>query len=100
GSDLAALDLKRERQASAGGPAGDDHRACAADAVLTTDMGTGRADLVAEKVGQQQPRLAGAVEGLAIEPETDAVMLVGAQAGHGVTSTIRERPIIRTRSRR
>jgi hypothetical protein len=97
---LASLDLKGKSEAGARRLTVDVHGAGAADAMLTADMGPGCADLVADEVGQQHPRLAEAVYRFAVEQEVKTVVLFGAHARHPVTSMISSRPIIRTRSRR
>ena len=57
GLELAPVRLHGEEEARAHGDAVQPHRARAADAVLAADVGTGEPERVAEKVGQEQPRL-------------------------------------------
>ena len=54
---LAPVGLHGERQAGARGDAVDLDRAGAADAVLAADMRAGRAQLMAQEIGQQHARL-------------------------------------------
>ena len=53
GADIAAVDLHRERQAGACDQSVHGDGAGSADAVLASDMGTSRADLVTQKIRQQ-----------------------------------------------
>ena len=62
GAQSAAIGLHRERQAGARRHAVDLDRAGAADAVLAADMGAGRAEHVAQEVGQQHARLGVALD--------------------------------------
>src|SRR5262245_66068814 len=57
GGDLRALGLHREHEARAHCRAVDQHRAGAADAVLAADMRAGEAEVMAQAVGERQPRL-------------------------------------------
>src|SRR5262249_3788643 len=55
--DRGAVRLHRERQARSGGPAVEQHRAGAADSVLAADLRSVELQLVADEVGEQEPRL-------------------------------------------
>ena len=57
GPDLAAVDLRGKRQAGPRRLAVDDDGAGAAHPMFAADIGAGRADLMAQEIGQQQPRL-------------------------------------------
>ena len=57
GANIATLGLHRERQAGARRHAVDGDRAGAADPVLAADMRARRADLMAQRVGEQHARL-------------------------------------------
>ena len=98
--DLAAVDLHGEREAGARRLAVDDDRAGAADAVLAADMGAGCADLVAQEIGQQQPRFGLARARAAVQREANGMSLASRPSAHCRTSRTRSRPIMRTRSRR
>ncbi|MGX1388797.1 hypothetical protein AB7M66_009928 [Bradyrhizobium japonicum] len=100
GPELATIDLRSEREARPRQHAVDDNSAGATDAVLAADMGAGRAQLVAQKIGEQHARLRLALDRLAVERETDGMALICLKTGHCSTSPIRSRPIMRTRSRR
>ena len=66
----------------------------AADAVLAADMRAGRAELVAQEIGQQHARLGLAFDGAAVEREADADGAAPAfRRVIAATSSIRSRPI-------
>ena len=65
--DLCAVDLRGEQQARAHGDAVELHGARAADAVLAADVRPGEPELVAEEVGEEEPRL----DVLAVAPAVD-----------------------------
>ncbi len=71
--ELAAIDLRGEREAGPRQHAVDDNSAGAADAVLAADMGAGRAQLVTQEIGQQHARLGLALDRLAVEREADGM---------------------------
>ncbi len=73
GGELVAVGLDRQHQAGAHRLAVDEHRAGAADAVLAADVGAGEAELVAQEVGEQQPRLDLALVGPAVDRHLDRV---------------------------
>src|SRR6202035_5968333 len=100
GSDLTTVDLHREREAGARRLAVDADGAGAAHAVFAADMRPGRADLMPQEVGQQQPRLRLAGARFAVQGEADGMPPAGLQSAHCSTSRTRSRPIMRTRSRR
>ena len=62
-----AIDLDREEQTRAHSFTVQQHGASSANTVLTADMSTRQAELVAQEVAQQQPRLDSALEHLAID---------------------------------
>src|SRR6516164_426929 len=99
-SHLAAFDLQRERETGARRIAVDLDGACAAHAMLATDMGAGHSDLMPQKIRQQRARLGFAGTWLSVEIEANDVPPVGPKSTHCNTSRTRSRPIIRTRSRR
>src|SRR3954471_3897438 len=75
--EIATIDLRREREAGPGQHAVDDDGAGAAEAVLAADMRTGCAKLVAQEIGEQHARLRLALDGLAVECETDGMADIG-----------------------
>ena len=75
GPNLATVDLNGEREASACRFPINVDGAGAAHAVLATDMGAGRADLMAQKIGQQQPGLGLTRARLAVQREANGVAL-------------------------
>src|SRR6516225_2131863 len=76
GPNLAPFDLECEGETGARGPAIDDHGAGATNAVLATDMGAGRPDLVTNEVAQKHPRLADPLDHVAVEHKANLVALL------------------------
>src|SRR3546814_20753590 len=70
----AAIGLQREHQAAAHGIAVDDDRACAADAVLATDMHAGAAGIAAQEVAERQAAFGGPLVLSAVDDEVDWVL--------------------------
>ena len=83
GLDGGAIDLDREHQARAGELAVDAHGARPAYPVLAADMDSGGAELVADEVREQEPRLGIAFSLSAVEGHRDAVSGLRAQFGIG-----------------
>ncbi len=79
---FAALGLHRQHQAGAHRGAVDDDGAGAADAVLAADMGAGQPQVVAQAVGERQPRLDLDLDLLAVDFESHR---------HGLTYAISPR---------
>src|SRR3546814_2040298 len=73
-SDRTAIGLHREHQAAAHGIAVDDDRACAADAVLATDMHAGAAGIAAQEVAERQAAFDGRIVLSAVDDEVDWVL--------------------------
>src|SRR5262249_40202515 len=67
--DLRAARLTGEADAGASRPAVDDDGAGAADAVLTARVGPDEAEVGAEKVEEQQPRLDVGLDAIAVDGE-------------------------------
>ncbi len=67
GTDVAALDLNRQRQAGAGQHAIDNNSARATHAMLAADMGAGGTDLLAQEIRQQHARLGLPLGGLSVQ---------------------------------
>ena len=100
GFDGGAVGLDREHEARAGELAVDPHRARAADSVLAADVDAGGAELVAEEVREQEPRLGVALGAPAVQGDRDPVPGVRAQPRHCIAASTVCRPSVRTRSRR
>jgi hypothetical protein len=98
--DGTAFGLHRERQAGAHRNPVEQHRAGAAHAMLAADMGAGRPDDMAQKVGEQHPRLGFARGAAAVELERDAHTLVPLHAAHRSASSTTVGPNRRRMSRR
>src|SRR5665213_272565 len=96
GPDLAAVNLHGKREAGACRLAVDEDGAGAAHPVFAADMRAGRADLMAQEIGQQQPRLRLARAWAAVQREADRMPPAGLQSAHCSTSCTRSRPIMRT----
>src|SRR3546814_2413099 len=73
-SDRTAIGLHREHQAAAHGIAVDDDRACAADAVLATDMHASAAGIAAQEVAERQAAFDGRIVLSAVDDEVDWVL--------------------------
>src|SRR5215472_16468486 len=68
---LGAVGLHGEHQAGARGPPLDDDRAGATDAVLTADMRSCQANLLAEEVGEIGAHIDVGLDGPAVDAEVD-----------------------------
>src|SRR6476646_9119628 len=95
GAKTCAFDLNGESEAGTRWAAVDLDGAGTAHAVLTTDVGAGKADRVPQEVGQQHARFGLGADGLAVEREANDMPPVGAQARHRRASPIVSRPIRR-----
>ena len=100
GLDGGAVDLDREHQTGAGEFAVDPYRARPAYPVLAADVDAGGAELVAEEVREQEPRLGVALGMAAVQGHRDPVPGVRAQSRHRIAASTVCRPRMRTRSRR
>jgi phage terminase large subunit-like protein len=69
---ISAVGLRGEHEAGLDRLAVEQHRAHAADALLAADVGTGQAEVVAEEVDEQPPRLDLALHLLAVHGHVDA----------------------------
>src|SRR4051812_23982272 len=71
GAHVVSVDLDGEHQAGAHGLAVELHGARPADAVLAAHVGSGEAQVVAQEVRQQRPRLDVALHRRAVDPRGD-----------------------------
>ena len=99
-ADMETVDLNRQRQAGSRRDAVDLHGAGAAYAVFATDMRSGEAQLMPQKISQQHTRLGVTFNALAVEGEANAVPLSGIQTRHCRAPLMVASPIRRTSSRR
>src|SRR2546430_121769 len=80
---LVPVRLDSEDQARAHGVAIQQHGAGAAHAVLASDVRSGEAELVAQQVGEQEPRLDGTLVPHAVDRDADRHLLIHARAPTG-----------------
>ena len=73
GAYFCAVAFHGKLHAAAHRAAIDDHRACAANAVLATDVGAVQIELVAQEIGEQRARLGAAGQRLAVDRQGDRV---------------------------
>ena len=81
-AELGAVGLHREKQASAHRLTIHQDGAGTTDTVLTAHMGAGEAEVVAQEVGQQQPRFDGSLVGLSVDLQRDLTRALSGGLGH------------------
>src|SRR4051794_34176132 len=100
GLHVAAFGLHGEREAGAHRGTIDLHRAAAADAMLAADVGSGRAEGMAQKIAEQSARLGLGAHLAAVECQIDPDLLVLVHAAHCCASAMTRGARLRRMSRR
>jgi hypothetical protein len=94
-AQIATVGLYRERKTSPRQHAIDDDRAGTTNSMFASDVGTSRANLLTEKIGQQHAGLRLALNLPAIQRKTHQVTAHGLPAAHDRTSRTMSRPMLR-----